>query len=91
MTMNEDNIYLLFCYLIFGLTLLIMTIRSKHRLKTVGINMFISWLYSGYFIYNLTFNSYSGKSLAWLIFLMFAIGLHWIINIVGILLSFKKK
>lgn len=91
MTMNEDNIYLLFCYLIFGLTLLILTIRSKHRLKTAGINLFISALYSGYFIYNLTFNSFSGTSLAWLIFLMFAIGLHWIINIVGILLSFKKK
>jgi hypothetical protein len=61
--MSEDNLYLLFCYLIFGLTLVVLTVRSKNRLKTLTINLIVSGLYSGLFFYNLTFNSSGGSGL----------------------------
>lgn len=61
--MGENNLYLLFCYLVFGLTLLILTIRSKNRLKTVSMNLIVAGLYSGLFFYNLTFNSSGGTGL----------------------------
>ncbi len=89
--MSEDNLYLLFCYLIFGLTLSILAVRSKNRLKTVIINLIIAGLYSGLFFYNLKFNSSGGSGLVWLVYLMFAIGLHWIINLIGIILTFTNR
>ena len=89
--MSEDNLYLLFCYLIFGLTLSILTIRSKNRKKTLLINLIIVGLYSGLFLYNLTFNSSGGTGLVWLLYLMFAIGIHWLTNVVGLILTFKRK
>ena len=89
--MSEDNLYLLFCYLIFGLTLAVLTIRNKNRLKTVSINLIIAGLYSGLFLYNLAYNSSGGSGLAWLVYLMFSIGLHWLINFIGIILTFTKK
>jgi amino acid transporter len=89
--MSEDNLYLLFCYLILGITLLFLTLRSKHKLKTIAINLIIGGLYSGLLFYNLTFNSSGGTGLVWFVFLMFSIGLHWLINFIGLLLTFKKN
>lgn len=89
--MSEDNLYLLFCYLIFGLTLCIYTTRSKNRQRTFLINLIILGLYSGLFFYNLKYNSSGGSGLLWLLYLMFFIGLHWIVNLIGIVLSFMKK
>jgi hypothetical protein len=89
--MNEDNLYLRFCYLIFGLTLSILTIRSKKRLKRVTINLIVAGLYSGLFFYNLTYNSSGGSGLVWLVYLMFFVGLHWLINFIGLILTFTKK
>jgi amino acid transporter len=89
--MSEDNLYLLFCYLIFGMTLGVFTIRSKNRLKTLKINLIIAGLYSGLFFYNLTFNSSGGSGLVWLVFLMFSVGLHWLINLIGIILTYTKR
>lgn len=88
--MTEDNLYLLFCFLIFGLTLCILIFRSKNKLKTALINLIIAGLYSGLFIYNLTFNCSGGSGLVWLVYLLFAVGLHWMVNVIGLILTFKK-
>jgi len=88
--MSEDTLYLLLCYLIFGLTLTILTFRSKNRQKTLIVNLLIAGLYNGLFIYNLTVNSSGGRGLAWLVYLLFFIGMHWLINLIGIVLTFKK-
>lgn len=90
-TMTEDNLILLCCYAIYALTLLTLILRSKERLKSCIINLTVLGLYSGFFFYNLTFNSAGGSSLVWLVNLMFAIGLHWLINLIGIILTFIKK
>jgi hypothetical protein len=89
-TMSEDILYLLFCYLIFGLTLCVLAIRSNNRLKTVIINLVIAGLYGGLLLYNLTFYNSSGSGLVWFVYLMVAIGVHWIINVIGILLTFTN-
>ncbi len=89
--MTEDNLILLCCYAIYALTLLILILRSKERLKTSIINLTVLGLYSGFFFYNLVFNSAGSTSLVWFIYLMFAIGLHWLINLIGIVQTFMKK
>jgi len=89
--MTEDNLILLCCYAIYALTLLVFILRSKERLKTGIINLTVLVLYSGFFFYNLAFNSAGGSSLVWFVYLMFAIGLHWLINLIGIVQSFIKK
>jgi amino acid transporter len=89
--MSEDNLYLLLCYLILGITLLFLTLRNKYKLKTAVINLIITAIYSGIFFYNLNFNSSGGGALVWLMLLIFSIGLHWFVNFIGLLLTFKKN
>jgi amino acid transporter len=89
--MSEDNLYLLFCYLLFGITLAILSKRSKSRQKTLLKNLIISVLYSTLFLYNLIYNSSEGSGLVWLVYLMFFIGIHWLINLIGLILTFTKK
>jgi len=88
--MSEDYLYLIFCYLIFGLTLLLLIARSKNKLKTAIINLTVAGIYSGLFIYNLLFNSSYGAGLVWLVCLMFALGLHWLTNLIGLVFTFKR-
>lgn len=89
--MSEDNLYLLLCFLIFGLTLAILILRSKNKLRTLGINLIIAALYGSFFIYNIEFNGRGGTGLVWFAFLLFSIGLHWLINVIGIILTFTKN
>jgi hypothetical protein len=89
--MSEDNLYLLCCYLILGITILFSTYRKKHVIQILSIHLVIALFYSGLFLYNLTFNGNGGASLVWLVYLMFAIGLHCLINFFLIVYnSFKQ-
>ncbi len=89
--MKEDYIYLSFCYLILGLTLIILIFRSKYKVKTLVVNTFIVAFYSGLFIYNLMYNSSGGSGLLWLVYLMSAIGVHWIFSFIKIVLTFTRR
>jgi hypothetical protein len=89
--MNEDYLYLLFCYLIFVLTLGVFAIRSNNCLRILTINLLIAVFYSTLFFYQLAYNSSGGSGLVWLVSLMFAIGIHWLINFVGLLLTLRGK
>ena len=89
--MNEDYLYLLFCYLIFVLTLGVYAIRNHNCLRILTINLLIAVFYSTLFFYQLTYNSSGGSGLVWLMCLMFAIGVHWLINLGGLLLTLKRK
>lgn len=57
----------------------------------MSIHLVIAGVYSGLFIYNLTFNSSGGSGLVWLVYLMLFIGLHWLINFIAIILTFIRK
>lgn len=89
--MNEDYLYLLFCYLIFVLTLGVYAIRNNNCLRILTINLLIAVFYSTLFFYQLKYNSSGGSGLVWLMCLMFAIGIHWLINLGGLLLTLKRK
>ena len=89
--MSEDHLYLLFCYLMFVLTLGVFAIRSNNCLRILTINLLIAVFYSTLFFYQLTYNSSGGSGLVWLMCLMFAIGVHWLINLGGLLLTLKRK
>lgn len=88
--MSEDYLYLFLCYLVYGLTLVVLTTRSKNKLKTLMLNLTISAIYSGLFFYKLAYDSSSGSGLLWLFYLLFSIGIHWIVNLIGILLTYIK-
>ncbi len=89
--MSEDKLILLFCYLIYGITLSFLVFRSKKRLKTLSINLIILGLYSGILLYNLIYNSSGGSGLLWFVYLIFFIGIHWLINFVRVIMTFKSK
>jgi amino acid transporter len=89
--MNEDILILLFCYLIFGLTLLFLTLKSENKQKIAVINLTVAGIYSAIFIYNLIYNSSGGSSLGWLMFLIFFIGVHWLIIIVRLIFKIIEK
>ncbi len=89
--MSEDLTYLLICYLIFGITLAIHIFRSKNRKRTVSIHFSVACMYSAFFIYNLNTNSAGGAGLVWLVFLMIALLVHSVINLIGIALDFLKN
>lgn len=89
--MNEDYLLLVFGFLVYGLTLTILTRRSKNKLKTVTTNITILGLYSGLFIYNIVYNGQYGSGFLWFFYLACSIGLHWFINIIGLILIFTKK
>jgi len=88
--MTEDYLYLLFAFVIHVLTLLILTIRSKHKFRTIALNLTILGIYSGLFIYNMICNREYGSGLLWLFYLACALVIHWIVMMTGIILTFKK-
>lgn len=89
--MNEDNLYLIGCYIIYGLTLFLLTLKSKNRRQTLFINLIVLAVYSGFFLYNLKYNNSFGSGLVWLAGLMTAIGIHWLTNLINLTIITIRK
>ena len=90
--MSEDNLYLLSCYIILGITILFSTYRKNQVFKIISIHLLISIVYSSYFLYNMRFNGSGGSSLVWLVYLMVIVLFHTGVNSIFILIHiFKKK
>jgi len=89
--MSDDYLLLLFFYIVYGLTLTAILLISKTRKKTAIINLTILIAYSSLFFWNLIYNSSFGSSLLWFFYLIFAIGLHWIINLIGLITNIIKN
>ena len=89
--MSEDNLYLLLTYLVFGFTLALLTLKSRSKVRTLAINLAILAAYSGLFLYNLEYHSEGGSGLVWLVFLEFSIGLHWLVNLTQLILTFTRR
>ena len=89
--MSEDNLYLLFCYLMQLITMTIWISRSKKKKNTIIINIGVFVIYNAIFHYNLTFNSSGGSGLVCFFYLMLSLGLHWLINSIGIIRTFIVK
>ena len=89
--MSEDDLYLMICYLVQLTTMFVLIGRSKNRKKSALINIGFFLCYNILFHYNLIYNSSGGSALLWLIYLMFSLGLHWLINITGIIKTIITK
>lgn len=89
--MSEDALYLLICYLIYGVTLAVLVYRRKRRKLIVAINLGILLAYSVPLLYALNMQSQGGAALVWLIYLMLAIGVHWAINMIGLTRILKSR
>jgi len=82
--MSEDNLYLLSCYLVYALTLTVLVLRSKRRRRTAAINLVVLVAYSTPLLYGLNFRSEYGIGLVWLVYLMIALGVHWVANLIAL-------
>ena len=89
--MNDDNLYLLFLYFIYGLTLVFLILKCKYKKQAFITNLLILIIYSGFFAYNLIYNNAGGTGLLWLIALMAAIIIHWLINLFTLILIIYKR
>jgi hypothetical protein len=90
--MNEDNILLLFSFILFWVTLLLFFIRSKGFKGVSYIHLVIHCLYSSYFVHGLWYRSENGTALAWWFYLLCLIWGHWLIIILQmIVLSLRKQ
>ena len=89
--MREDDLYLIFCYLIYFVTLGLLVYFSNNRWRTALINILIVALYSSLFIYNLMYNSAGGTGLVWLVFLMGSLCIHWLVNLLCVCMKLYRS
>lgn len=80
--MTEDNLILLFAFMICWLTIVGLTINNKHKKQTLVISLAIQIPYTIFFFYGLAFKSQYGSGLVWWFFLLMVIGLHGAINLI---------
>jgi hypothetical protein len=88
--MSEDNLLLLYCYIIYAVTLGVLVSFHKQKVKVLLTNVIILMGYSAWFLYNLFYNSEGGVGLVWLVYLMIFIGFHFLINVIGIVVAYFK-
>ncbi len=89
--MHDDNIFLVFGFLIYWATLFILTIKSGNWKRTLAFNLPIHILYSSYFLYCLFYKSEGGTALVWWFYLLLIIALHWIINLMTLIFMQLQK
>ena len=88
--MSEDNQILLLCYFIYWITLAFIVLRSKQKIRAIIYNLVIQFIYSMILLYNLEYNSAGGSGVLWLVYLMLIVGVHWLVNLLGLILKLSK-
>ncbi len=78
--MTEDNLILLFAFIICWLTIVWLTLISINKKRTLIINLFTQVAYSLFFFYGLNFKSEYGGGLVWWFFFLIVIGAHFFVN-----------
>lgn len=89
--MSEDATYLTACYLLYGVTLAALVYRRSERRRTLLLNVLILLGYSVPMLYGLNYRSSGGSGLVWLVFLMVALGLHWLVNFIALIMNFVRN
>lgn len=89
--MQEDALYLFLAYLTLAITIALWVVRTKNRKKTLFVNLAVSAIYSGIFLFNLFNNSVGGSGLLWFVYLLTFIIAHWLLALLGIAFSIVKK
>ena len=77
--MHEDDLVLLGAYLLLGTAATALSVRSRHRGKTILSHMIIMVLYSAPLLYGLFALSNEGNALAWWFYLLLAVGAHLLV------------
>jgi len=78
--MNDDELLLLFSFLLYWATFIFLVIKTTDKNKVLAINLTIHIIYSGYFLHGLFFHSQgNGTALAWWFYLLLILCIHWII------------
>jgi hypothetical protein len=89
--MSEDNQVILAAFIIYWITLIVITLNSNRRLWAFIINFLIHIVYSAYLLYGLKYDSEGGGGLAWWFFLLFILAIHSFINLIIIVVRIFRK
>ena len=93
--MSSDNLDILLAHAIQLVTMIVLIKRSENMKSAAVINISVLLVYSIYFHYNLKYHSSGGLGLLWMFYLIVALGIHWLINLGGLMriayLKFKKN
>ena len=89
--MNDDELLLLFSFLLYWATFILLVIKTSEKKKVIAINLTIHIIYSAYFLHGLFYRSQgNGTALAWWFYLLFILWTHWIINLGQLIYLFVK-
>jgi hypothetical protein len=88
--MNEDTIYLLLAYIIYGITFFTLMFNCKNKRLMATNNLSLLATYSLILLYNLKYNSGEGKALVWYMGILFCVLLHSLIQLI-LLLMYRLK
>lgn len=89
--MNDDELLLLFSFLLYWVTLVFLAIKTKDKKRILIINLTIHVIYSSYFLYGLFYRSQgNGTALAWWFYLLLLLWTHWIINLGQLIYLYVK-
>ena len=89
--MNDDELLLLFSFLLYCITFIFLIVKTNNKKQVLIINLTIHAIYSSYFLQGLFYRSQgNGNALAWWFYLLLIIWTHWIINLVQLIYIFIK-
>ena len=88
--MNEDNRILLSFFIFYFFILLIFVFRCKKRVKTFLINFILILLYGGIMAFEYLNSTHGEVAFVWYCYLLILIGIHTLLNFVGLFISFYK-
>ncbi|MBK9417493.1 MAG: hypothetical protein IPN62_09420 [Flavobacteriales bacterium] len=89
--MSEDATYLTACYVLYAVTLAALVYGRSERRRTLLLNVVILLGYSVPMLYALNYRSSGGSGLVWLVYLMVALGLHWLVNFIALIITFVRN
>lgn len=85
--MTKDNLIVLFAFVIYWVTLIGLTLLCEQKLLVFLINLIVHVSYSSYFLWNLYYKPSGWKNTlgAWIGLLGF-IGVHWVLDLIYLIL-----
>lgn len=89
--MSEDSAILVGCLGVLVPTVAMSAYRSRKPWRALFINLLIWTGYTFPLLYGLEYHSSGGVGLVWVVYLLFATGLHWLVIVVMLIRSYTRK
>ena len=78
-------------YGVHWITLYFLVSQSENKRRILVVNALVQFSYSAILIYNLLYNAQDSMGLVWLLYLIWVIGVHWLVNSILLIFRVWKK